>query len=158
MEKVKITLKSTSTEMSSANNLINPFRCLFQAYTPSTSPQMGCTYSISYFYQNHPGEYYYQGLPRWCQRQRTCLPMQVNLRDSGRDLGLIPGSGRSPGGGPGNPLWYSCLSYDRGGWGVRRVTQSRTRLMIPVNIVLWLCMYMSNNKVAQYFHLFIYLQ
>ena len=25
------------------------------------------------------------------------------------DLGLIPGSGRSPGGGSGNPLQYSCL-------------------------------------------------
>ena len=26
-----------------------------------------------------------------------------------KDLGLIPGSGRSPGGGRGNPLQYSCL-------------------------------------------------
>ena len=26
-----------------------------------------------------------------------------------RDAGLIPGSGRSPGGGNGNPLQYSCL-------------------------------------------------
>ena len=25
------------------------------------------------------------------------------------DLGSIPGSGRSPGAGLGNPLWYSCL-------------------------------------------------
>ena len=25
------------------------------------------------------------------------------------DLGLIPGLGRSPGGGPGNPLQYPCL-------------------------------------------------
>ena len=33
-----------------------------------------------------------------------------------RDLGLIPGSGRSPGGGNGNPLQYSCLDnpMDRG--------------------------------------------
>ena len=32
------------------------------------------------------------------------------------DLGLIPGSGRSPGEGTGNPLQYSCLenSMDRG--------------------------------------------
>ena len=31
------------------------------------------------------------------------------------DLGSIPGSGRSPGGGHGNPLQYSCLenSMDR---------------------------------------------
>ena len=33
-----------------------------------------------------------------------------------RDVGLIPGSGRSPGGGSGNPLQYSCLDnpMDRG--------------------------------------------
>ena len=35
-----------------------------------------------------------------------------------RDVGLIPGSGRSPGGGNGNPFQYSCLKkpMDRGAW------------------------------------------
>ena len=35
-----------------------------------------------------------------------------------RDLGSIPGSGRSPGEGNGNPLQYSCLENptDRGAW------------------------------------------
>ena len=35
-----------------------------------------------------------------------------------REPGLIPGSGRSPGGGHGNPLQYSCLEnpMDRGAW------------------------------------------
>ena len=34
------------------------------------------------------------------------------------DLGLIPGLGRSPGGGHGNPLQYSCVekAMDRGAW------------------------------------------
>ena len=34
------------------------------------------------------------------------------------DMGSIPGSGRSPGGGNGNLLQYSCLenSMDRGAW------------------------------------------
>ena len=34
------------------------------------------------------------------------------------DLGLIPGSGRSPREGNGNPLQYSCLvnPMDEGGW------------------------------------------
>ena len=34
------------------------------------------------------------------------------------DVGLIPGSGRSPGGGHGKPLQYSCLEnpMDRGAW------------------------------------------
>jgi len=30
------------------------------------------------------------------------------------DLGLIPGFGRSPGGGYGNPLQYSCLENPHG--------------------------------------------
>ena len=35
-----------------------------------------------------------------------------------RDVGLIPGSGRSPGEGKGYPLQYSCLEnpMDRGAW------------------------------------------
>ena len=35
-----------------------------------------------------------------------------------RDAGLIPGLGRSLGGGHGNPFQYSCLEYpmDRGAW------------------------------------------
>ena len=47
------------------------------------------------------------------------------------DVGSIPGSGRSPGGGHGNPLQYSCLEnlMARGGWQatVHRVTKSRTQ-------------------------------
>ena len=37
---------------------------------------------------------------------------------SAGDSGLIPGSGRSPGEGNGNPLQYSCLKtfMDRGAW------------------------------------------
>ena len=35
-----------------------------------------------------------------------------------RHVGLTPGSGKSPGGGHGNPLWYSCLEspMERGAW------------------------------------------
>ena len=48
------------------------------------------------------------------------------------DLGLIPGSGRSPGEGNGNPLQYYCLENpkDRGAWQatVHGVTKSWTRL------------------------------
>ena len=49
-----------------------------------------------------------------------------------RDLGLIPGSGRSPGEGNGNPVQYSCLenSMDRGAWWatVHGIAKSHTRL------------------------------
>ena len=47
------------------------------------------------------------------------------------DLGSIPGSGRSPGEGNGNPLQYSCLenSMDRG------VTQSCINLYDPMDCI-----------------------
>ena len=46
--------------------------------------------------------------------------------------GSIPGLGRSPGGGNGNPLQYSCLGnpMDRGAWRatVHEVTKIQTQL------------------------------
>jgi len=33
----------------------------------------------------------------------------VAISDNAVDVGSIPGSGRSPGKGSGNPLWYPCL-------------------------------------------------
>ena len=48
------------------------------------------------------------------------------------DLGLLPGLGRSPGAGHGNPVQYSCLenSKDRGDWRatVHGVAKSQTQL------------------------------
>ena len=48
------------------------------------------------------------------------------------DMGSIPGSGRSPGEGNGNPLQYSCLEnpMDRGPWkaAVHGVAESETQL------------------------------
>ena len=48
------------------------------------------------------------------------------------DQGLILGLGRSPGGGHGNPLQYSCLEnpMDRGAWQatVHGVAKSQTQL------------------------------
>ena len=47
-----------------------------------------------------------------------------------RDADSIPGSGKSPGGGNGNPLQYFCLENprDRGAWQatVHKVSQSQT--------------------------------
>ena len=55
----------------------------------------------------------------------------ANARDV-RDAGLIPGSGKSPGGGNGNWPQYSCLenSMDRGAWWatVHGAAKSQTKL------------------------------
>ena len=54
--------------------------------------------------------YVYMGLPQWLSgKESTC---------HAGDGGSIPGSGRSPGGGYGNPLQYSCLGnpMDREAW------------------------------------------
>ena len=58
--------------------------------------------------------------------------MVKNLPANAGDKGLIPGSGRSPVGGHGNPLQYSCLknSVDREAWQstVHGVVESWTQL------------------------------
>ena len=55
----------------------------------------------------------------------------ANAKDF-RDVGLIPGLERLPGGEDGNPCQYSCLEnpMDRGSWWamVHRVTQNWTQL------------------------------
>ena len=53
------------------------------------------------------------GLPQWLSgKEPTCNA------GNARDTGLFPGSRRSPGGGHGNPLQYSCLGnpMERGAW------------------------------------------
>ena len=44
--------------------------------------------------------------------------LPASMGDVERDVGLIPGSERAPGGGHGNPLQYSCLKNPkkRGAW------------------------------------------
>ena len=61
------------------------------------------------------------------------MGLPANAEDV-RDVGSIPGSGRSPGEGCGNPLQYSCLEnpVDRGAWQtmVHRVAKSWTQLKL----------------------------
>ena len=71
--------------------------------------------------------------PRYVAKPSQVILVVKNLPANAgdvRDVGLIPGSGRSPGGGNGNPLQYSCLedSMDRGAWqaAVHGVTKSWT--------------------------------
>ena len=71
--------------------------------------------------------YLYMGFPDCPEgKESTC-----NAGDTG-DMGLIPGSGRSRGGGNNNLLQYSCLKnpMDRGAWRatVQKVIKNQTRL------------------------------
>ena len=66
------------------------------------------------------------GLPGWPYKEPSAKAGDI------RNAALIPGLGRSPGGGHGNPLQYSCLEnpMDREAWrgAVHRVAKSQTWL------------------------------
>ena len=85
--------------------------------------------------------------PAWTEKGRRTEPSWKRLIVKGGFLGgsavknppanagdveSIPGLGKSPGGGNGNPLQYSCLGNptDRGAWQdtVHRVAKSRIQL------------------------------
>ena len=65
-----------------------------------------------------------QASPRWLSNKESAC--------NAGDPGLIPGSGRSAGGGYGNPLQCSCLENPmyRGAWWavINRVAKSQTQL------------------------------
>ena len=88
---------------------------LFSQHTTSTRPEQqaensGCRRS-SVHYASDKGHrelkesMLLQWASQWCQWEKTRLPAQEILRD----VGSIPGSGRSPGESHSNPLQYSCL-------------------------------------------------
>ena len=73
--------------------------------------------------------------PLWFITGYLGFPGGSDVKESAHnagDPGLIPGSGRSPGEGNGNPLQYSCLenSMDRGAWWaiVHGITKSQAQL------------------------------
>ena len=67
------------------------------------------------------------GLLQWLNSKESAC----NAGDAG-GMGWIPGLGRSPGGGNGNPLQYSCWEnlMDRGAWWatIHRIAENCTRL------------------------------
>ena len=98
-----------------------------------TIPQL--FYPIIYLYQYG----LLDGLPRWLSGKESTSNVG--------DLGLIPGSRRTPGEGNGNPLQYSCLEnpMDRGAWRatVHGVTKSWTQLstsmhrLLDIYFIIW---------------------
>ena len=80
-------------------------------------------------------EGYKRRIDEVCKKQRALwLSSKESTCIAGvtENMGSIPGSERSPGGGHGNPLQYSFLEnpMDRGAWRatVHRVTKSQTQL------------------------------
>ena len=68
-----------------------------------------------------------------------------------RDTGSTPRLGRSPGGGHGNPLQYSCLekSMDRGAWrvAVHRAAKSQTQLrQLGMHLGIHMCDHLLQSK------------
>ena len=80
-----------------------------------------------------------------------CVPLWLSSKEytcDSRDLGLIPGLGRPPGEGNGNPLQCSCLGnlMGRGAWRaiVHGITRSQTWLSN------WACMHIYVSEVGNH--------
>ena len=105
---------------------------LFQGIFPAQGLNPGLLHCRRILYQlSHKGSPF-QGL-LWVKIQGALVVKHPPASAEGtRGVGSIPGSGRSPGGGNGHPLQYSCLEnpIDRGAWRttVHRMTKSWTWL------------------------------
>ena len=94
-----------SGDLSSVEYLLPTSLHLCSGMSDKNGGQLSATFS-----EKHFCVYICVGLP-------LCLSGKESTCNSG-DAGLIPGSGRSPGEGNGNPLQYSCLKnpMDREAW------------------------------------------
>ena len=84
-------------------------------------------------------------------KQKQSLPGGSDCKESAcneGDSGMIPGSGRSPGEGNGNPLQYSCLenSMDKGTW----------QTTVPVVIKSWTQLTTIHTHTHTHTHISIY--
>ena len=80
-----------------------------------------CVYIYVYIYTHiHISFYFYPYIATYMQAFQVVLVIKKPPANEGdlREAGSIPGLGRSPGGGHGNPLQYSCLEnlIDKGAW------------------------------------------
>ena len=88
------------------------FQChLFAADSPTVLPGLANKAGWS-------GQVYVDALFKFRLLGYSVVKNQPASAGDAEDVGLIPESGRSPGGGNGNPLQYSCLGndMDRGTW------------------------------------------
>ena len=107
----------------------------FSVQQSTASHSYTYTYLLFFRFFPHIGHYRVSLLVTYFMYSSVGFPGGSEVKASAfnaGDLGLIPGSGRSPGEGNGNPLQYSCLEnpMDRGDWWatVHRAAKSWTRL------------------------------
>ena len=103
-----------------ANAVLRLFKCRIDVWSPDLRPrQLGTSKPMFW------GHAFKRGTPLVAQTVK-------NLPADAGDLGSVPGSGRSPEEGNGNPLQYFCLenSMDKGAWQatVHGIVKSQTRL------------------------------
>ena len=84
----------------------------------------------------------------------------TNAGDTG-DMGSIPGLGRSPGGGHGNPLQYFCLenSMDSGTWEtiVHMIMKSRTLLkQLSMHAYAYVYIYTHKKCYSEFWGVFLW--
>ena len=84
--------------------------------------------------------------------------MVKNSPANAGDVGSIPGSGRSPGGGHGNPLQYSCLEnpMEGGAWrvtvhGVTKESDTTSQLNNHNKLCEELCSLQQTNSMCKWY-------
>ena len=91
-----------------------------------------CNHDLAWFHYHVSRELQHSKNLLWTSQVVLVVKNLSAITGDARDAGLIPGLGRSSGGGHDNPLQCSCLEnpMDRGTWWptVRRVAKSQTRL------------------------------
>ena len=112
--------------------LLYEHKFFFFKVSTQESDVIGICLTARLFQKNRSSLYYHQICQAWASQLALVVKnLPVNAGDI-RDVGTMPGSGRSPEGGYGNELQYSCLEnpMDRRAWRatVHRVAKSRTRL------------------------------
>ena len=121
-----------------------------------TDPQLGCHIETKGMHLNFLNYFICLCLKHFIDSSpvaQLVKNLPANAGDAG-DVGLISGSGRSPGEGNGNPLQYACLknSTDRGAWRatVHRVSDSWTQLSkhpyIHINDFICFCLKHFNDS------------
>ena len=111
--------------------------------TKLTRPRMTCIYNSSFDTYWLATLGYILGFPGGSAGK-------VSACNAG-DLGLIPGSGRSPGEGNDSPLQYSCLEnpMDREAWWACKVSDMTERLHFTWVILLNLSEYAQYNRIGE---------